>query len=132
MIPVFKRKKSELQEVLSHRVRLELECKLAKLGDILACVSNRELSEVELSMLREELNHYNALIQHTMRRHHIPILTHLEADNTEIHINTKKQVDKILGVVSDIVGYSDDKPEYREAVNLLCEAADLLGGEKDA
>ena len=53
-------------------------------------------------------------------------------DNTEIHINTKKQVDKILGVVSDIGGYSDDKPEYHEAVNLLSEAADLLGGEKDA
>lgn len=94
MIPVFKRKKSKLQEFLSHRVRLELECMLAKLGDILAYVSNRELSEVELSMLREELNHCNALIQHTMRRHRIPILTHLEVDNTEIHINTKKQVDK--------------------------------------
>ena len=68
MIPVFKRKKSELHEVLSHRVRLELERMLVKLGDILACVSNKELSEVELSMLREELNHYNTLIQHTMRK----------------------------------------------------------------
>lgn len=131
MIPVFKRKKSKLQEFLSHQIRLQLECMVSKLSDISAYVSNNELGEVELSMLREELNHCNMLIQHTIRKHRIPILTHIEVDNTEIRINTKKQVDKILGVVSDIGGYSDDKPEYHEAVGLLCKAADLLGGKKD-
>lgn len=133
MIPVFKRKKSKLQEFLSHQVRLQLECMVSKLCDISAYVSDKEtrLGEVELSMLREELNHCNMLIQHTIRKHRIPILTHIEVDNTEIRISTKKQVDKILGVVSDIGDYSDDKPEYHEAVGLLCKAADLLGGKKD-
>lgn len=132
MIPVFKRKKSKLQEFLSHQMRLELECMLAKLSDILAYVSNNQLGEVELSMLREELNRCNMLIQHTMRKHHIPILTRIEVDNAEIRINTKRQVDKILGVVSDISDYSEGKPEYCEAVELLYKAADLLGGEKNA
>lgn len=131
MIPVFKRKKSKLQEFLSHQIRLQLECMVSKLSDISAYVSNNELGEVELSMLREELNHCNMLIQHTIRKHRIPILTHIEVDNTEIRINTKKQVDKILGVVSDIGDYSDNKPEYCEVVGLLCKAADLLGGKKD-
>lgn len=133
MIPVFKRKKSKLQEFLSHQIRLQLECMVSKLCDISAYVSDKEtrLGEVELSMLREELNQCNRLIQNVIRKHRIPILTRIEVDNTEIHINTKKQIDKILGVVSDIGGYSDDKPEYSEAVGLLCKAADLLGGKKD-
>ena len=134
MIPVFKRKKSKLQEFLSHQIRLQLECMVSKLGDISAYVSDKEtrLGEVELSMLREELNHCNMFIQNTIRKHRIPILTRIEVDNTEISISTKKQVDKILGVVSDIGDYSDDKPEYHEAVGLLCKAVDLLGGKKDA
>ena len=58
MIPVFKRKKSKLQEFLSHQIRLQLECMVSKLCDILAYVSDKEtvLGEVELSMLREELD----------------------------------------------------------------------------